>query len=163
MFSSMKLKLFITFLLIGHFPIILSQVKKDNRLREQVYIEDSSKVFWTDYPNPFSPPTITEKSKGLFCCLATFYCELSDSVLVAVKNENDSIFYSQYISTKLPPYFSYCIWIAGMEIDNNELPKPYFYFDEKQNIKITLIVDGREKCYREGVVNDKRYYWLSGN
>ncbi|GMU97048.1 MAG: hypothetical protein AMXMBFR50_25630 [Ignavibacterium album] len=163
MFNSRNLKLFISFLFIGYSSTILSQIKQEHRHPEQFYIEDSAKVYWTAYPNPFCPPTITEKTKGLFCGFDTFYCELSDSVLVAIKNEKDSIVYSEYIFSKRPPYFSYCVWVAGSEIDKNELPDSYYHFEEKQNIKIVLIVDGKEKCYRKGVISDKRYYWFKSD
>ncbi|MBK7107428.1 MAG: hypothetical protein IPH62_19350 [Ignavibacteriae bacterium] len=155
--------LLILLLIFGNSLVVLSQIKQENRYPKQAYIEDSSKVYWAIYPNPFSPPTINEYTKGLFCGSSSFYCELSDSVLVAIKNEKDSIIYSQFVYTLHFPHFSYCTWVAGSQIDKSELPKSFYHFENKQKIKVALIVEGKEKCYREGTINDKRYYWIQNN
>lgn len=150
-----------------------SQIKEVNRYPNQIYIEDSANVFWTHYPNPFSPPTIIEPIdydtvKTLNCyspstLLSTFYCDLSDTVLVAIQNESDSILYSAKVSSKSPPYFRYCVWVAGSLINHNELPNYYFQGSCKERLYIVLIVKGRKKCYKEIVISDNKYYWLNVN
>ncbi len=150
--------------MIVNSSLIFSQIREEYRHQNQFYIQDSANVYWTHIGNPFSPPTIiNEKMKGLFCGSNTFYCDLSDSVLVAIKNEKDSILYSQYVYTKNPPNFHFCTWIAGSQIDRNELPKSYYQFDDIQKIKIVLMIDGNDKCYQKWTIKDKRYYWIQNN
>ncbi len=144
---------------------IFSQLKEGNRYPNQIYIEDSASVFWTIYSNPFSPPTIIEPidydtAKTLDCySSSTFYCELSDTVLVAFQNESDSIYYSKYIISKQPPYFTYCFWVAGSKINPNKLPEKYFHCSEGQKFKIVLIVNSRKKCFKEFRSSNK-YIWI---
>ncbi|MEJ2614418.1 MAG: hypothetical protein P8Z35_05645 [Ignavibacteriaceae bacterium] len=138
---------------------IFPQTNDKNRSPNQKYIDDSTNVFWTIYPNPFSPPLITDTSKGLFCGEYGFYCALSDTVFVAFQNQRDSIVYSKEVISRSPD-FSFCLWIAGSQINHKELPKKYFQCDGKEKIKLFLIINGSKKCYREIYILNKRYYWI---
>ena len=101
--------LFVCFIILILCPIpAFSQLKNANRYPNQFYIEDSIHVCFTCYPNPFSPPTITDSTKGLFCGTNTFYCDISDTVLVIYQNIADSVVYCKKVISKSPPEFSYC-------------------------------------------------------
>jgi len=152
------MRLLIISLMLISSSSIYSQVKEINRYPNQIYIEDSTNIFWTQYPYPFSPPTIIEPIdfdtvKTLNCYspstfLSTFYCDLSDTVLVAIQNESDSILYSAKVVSKSPPHFHYCVWVAGSLINHNELPIYYFQGSGKERLFISLIVKGRKKCFK---------------
>ncbi len=145
------------------FLSILSQTKEKIRYPHQHYIEDSTNVFWTWYPNPFSPVNITDTSKLLSCYEYTFYCDLSDTVLFAFQNKSDSILYSWKVTSKTYPYFTPCFWIAGSQFDHRQLPADYYHSNSAENVFISLIVNGRKKCFKEiGTANDF-YYWLREN
>ena len=138
---------------------IFSQPNAINIYPYQHFIEDSTNVFWTFYPNPFSPPNITDTSKGLMCGQYTFYCSISDTVLLAFQNEKDSIVYTKELYSPSSD-FGICLWIAGPKINQNELPKEYFQSNEKEKIKLILIVNGHKKCYREMYTVNRKYYWI---
>ena len=104
---------------------IFSQPNAKNIYPYQHFIEDSTNVFWKFYPNPFSPPNITDTSKGLMCGQYTFYCSISDTVLLAFQNEKDSIVYTKELYSPSSD-FGICLWIAGPKINQNELPQEYF-------------------------------------
>lgn len=158
-------KIFLSFIIVIIVPLsFYAQANEKIRFPNQHYVEDSTTVFWTWYPNPFSPPTVivpidydTVKSKN--CISPTFYCELSDTVLVAFQNESDSIYYNKYIVSKIPPYFKFCLWVAGSKTDYNELPEKYFYCKEGEKFRIFLIVGDRKKCYKE-FENLNKYIWI---
>jgi hypothetical protein len=156
--------LLVCFIILILYPItVFTQSKKEIRFPHQHYIEDSTDVFWTWYPNPFSPPTITDSTKRLFCGQYSFYCDISDTVLIAFQNEVDSIVYSVKIIAKVPQYFSFCTWIAGSLFTPKELPKFYFRGKGADMLKLVLIVDGRKKCYTKFSISDKRYYWINSD
>ncbi len=137
------------------------QIPEKNRYPKQYYFEDSTRVFWTWYPNPFSPPTITDKSKGrLICGDLSFYCDLSDTIIVALVQNADSIVYSAPIISSIPSYFSLCYWMAGPNINLEELPDKFFQSNTNEALKLMLIVNDRKKCIRNGDFRlQKNWYW----
>ena len=142
---------------------VSSQPKEKIRFPFQHYVEDSARVFWTWYPNPFSPSSNTNTTKILSCYEFTFYCDLSDTVLIAIQNESDSILYNWKVTSKTSPYFSPCFWIAGSQFDYNQLPENYYHSNGIDKVYIGLIVNGRKKCFKDlGIINDI-YYWLKVN
>jgi hypothetical protein len=143
---------------------LFSQKKEAFRLPGQFYIEDSSSVFWTHFPNPFSFPTIHEPVDydtvvSSNCHSFSFYCELSDTVLVVIRNESDSVYYQKNVITNYPPYFGFCLGSAGSKVIFDKLPehKSFCYVDH--NYKIFLVVNNREKCYKDFNFTN-RYIWI---
>jgi hypothetical protein len=144
----------------------------EHRIPGQTYIEDSAHVYWDSWPNPFSPPTITDTGKGLMCGTLTFYCDLSDSVEVAVVTERDSVVYSTTVFSPKPPYFDLCYWVAGPKIDRQSLPSSYFRAPSDITLRLVLVVGGRWKnsrvFFRGGGRRDwyywidRRDYWMKG-
>jgi hypothetical protein len=135
-----------------------AQVKPENRYPSQIYFEDSLRVFWTWYPNPFSPSTSNQiyRSYGQF----TFYCDLSDTVIVAfVESKSDSIVYKTIVKTANGPHFALCYWTAKPEIDPSILPLHHFRSESDQELRLLLIVQDRSKARREiGVKISKGWY-----
>lgn len=141
---------------------VQSQVQSQHRYPKQKHFEDSTRVFWTSYPNPFSPPTEKDSTKGLIYGDLTFYCDLSDSVDVAFVTKNDSIVHRATIRSAKPPYFSVGYWVAGKNIRQASLPSSYFRPNKDDHLKLVLIVGNRWKSIREvGIpVQRGRYYWI---
>ncbi len=145
--------------------LMFSQKKEAFRHSGQFYIEDSAYVFWTHYPNPFSPPTVIEPIDydtvitSNCHSFTSFYCELSDTVSVVIENESHSIYFNTTVTTKYHPYFSYCIWSAGIKVSKDRLPEKYFFCSSEDNLKIFLVVNDRKKCYRK-FEGSGRYYWI---
>ncbi len=132
-----------------------------HRIRGQKYIEDSAHVYWDNYPNPFSPPTVRDTGKGLMCGELGFYCDLSDSVEVTFLQSNDSIVY-QTMVIQSRPSFALCYWMAGPKIDHRSLPTRYFRAPSNEQIKIFLSVGGRKKNLRKAGFQVQKgwYYWI---
>ena len=126
----------------------------------EIHIEDSTHIHWTHYPNLFSPPTITSSSKGLYCGLLSFYCDLTDTVTVAIVNQTDSILYKEQVTSRIPPHFSLCFWLAGSEYDTKKLPENYYRPDENIQSKLVVYVKNRPKCSRNFSVKENQYFWL---
>ena len=139
-----------------------AQVKPQNRYSAQRYWEDSVHVFWTWYPNPFSPPTLKDTSKGMMCGGLTFYCDLSETVTVAFLTESDSLAYEASIVSRKPPYFDLCYWLAGPRIDPRHLPARKIRGRSRDQFKLLLTVRGRKKCVRHyGITVPKDWYcWI---
>jgi hypothetical protein len=162
---SMKLMRTILLLLLCTLSLVErshAQVKPENRYPFQSYCEDSAHVFWTWYPNPFSPPTINDTSKGMICGGLTFYCDLSDTVTIALLNTNDSVVYEAPVRLSSPPHFSLCYWLAGPKVDIQGLPSHYFRSDSQQKYRLLLVVHGRRKCVTEyGIFLPANWYcWI---
>src|SRR5690606_39843982 len=65
---------------------------KYNRHPKQIYLEDSTDVFWTSYPDPFSNPSYSDRF--VVTQANTFKCLLPGKVEIGFLNtENDSIIY----------------------------------------------------------------------
>ena len=62
--------------------------EEKSRSQFQKYIEDSANVFWTQYPDPFSPPTY---SYMWISPSYTFFCDLPGIVQVGLLNRSDSL------------------------------------------------------------------------
>lgn len=155
--------LFITILLSF---IAVSQIQSSpNRYPNQVCFEDSLDVFWTYYPNPFSPPTVKDTGVGFINLGLTYYCDLSDSVEVALIGSNDSIVYSAIIISPKSPHFDVAYWVAGPKVSKHSLPANYFRGIRDENLKLLLIVDGRWKSRRERGIQVKKgwYYWIDNS
>jgi hypothetical protein len=143
-----------------------SQIKPDIRYPFQIYFEDSVHVFWTQYPNPFSPTTMvpgrTENRKGSYCGDLSFYCDLSDSVTVVALDQADSAVYSTQLKSKYSPNFSVCYWLAGSQISLTQLPHSYIRSNSLSIQKLMLVVSGRNKALRSYGINIPKgwYFWL---
>jgi hypothetical protein len=150
--------------LVVSLGISWSQEKEYNGYRptDQFYLEDSTRVFWTSYPNPFSPPTVLDSTKGMLCGGLTFFCNLSDTVEVALIGECDSILCVAKFVSNTPPWFSICWWRAGPRLERNQLPKTYFRGNADTKLGILLLIDGRRKNFRRDVIHVSNgwYCWL---
>lgn len=155
-------KFILRFLIYVFFALnTYSQVKDIYRYPYQQYFEDSTHVYWTWYPDPFAPPTLTDSTKGSYCGQFSFDCDLSDTVLVTIQNEIDSLVYCLKVISKLPPHFSLCIWVAGKYFDSNYLPNFYFRSDHEERYTLALNVKGHKKCSRQFGVLPDNYYWFT--
>jgi hypothetical protein len=137
--------------------------KSGNRYPMQTSVEDSSHVYWTWYPNPFSPPIITDTTMGVVNSGLTFYCDLSDTVTVALLGESDSVLYAAESISKRYPHFSLAFCYAGARFPAAKLPQRYFKSRSTEQYRLSLSVRGRVKCIRRvGVyVPEGWYCWLS--
>jgi hypothetical protein len=142
--------------------IVFCQGNQDHRAPGQTYIEDSTHIFWTQYPNPFSPPTILDATKGMICGSLTFYCDLSDTVAVSIVGENDSVLTVTRKVTFRPPGFHLCYWLAGAKIDPDRVPKQHFRALLDSRLNILLSVNGRKKNILPGAISVPKgwYCWL---
>ena len=144
----------------------IAQTAAHNRFLSQTYFGDSSHVFWTWYPNPFSPATIipgrTENRKVSYCGDLSFYCDLSDSVTVVAYDQTDSAVYSIQVVSKIPPNFSLCYWLAGSQISPTQLPRSYVRGDSLSINKLMLVVSGKNKALRSYhvYVPEGWYFWM---
>ncbi len=160
----MKIKLTLlltTQIIIFYYTTSFSQKYEKYRHHNQFYFEDSTHVFWTWLPNPFSPPTITDSSKGLYCGDFTFYCDLSDTVLITFVQNNDSIVYYKPIVSSCPPHFGLCFWYGGPNLNPSELPDQYYRNVTDKKLKLLIIVNGRKKCMRDYSFKKDWYFWLN--
>jgi hypothetical protein len=141
------------------------QVLREHRYPKQTTIEDSTHVFWTSYPNPFSPPTLKDTSKALIYGDLTFYCDLSDTAEVALVARNDSIVYSATVVAAKPPHFSIGYWVAGRNSDQRSLPASHFTSSVDDHLKVLLIVHGRRKVLRDVGIPVKKgmHYWIESS
>ncbi|HUI30128.1 MAG TPA: hypothetical protein VLX91_07915 [Candidatus Acidoferrales bacterium] len=139
------------------------QELKDHRSRHQVYFEDSTHVFWTSWPTPFSPPTVTRTTKGLMCGYLTFYCDLTDSVQVEIVDGDTADIVNEATVTPDSGHdFSVCYWVAGTSFPQDQLPSNCFKRKDKYALSVLLIVNGRKKCLTVGVGNLLQgwYCWI---
>jgi hypothetical protein len=139
------------------------QETKEHRRRYQVYFEDSTHVFWTSWPNPFSPPAVTRTTKGLMCGQVTFYCDLTDSVQVAIVDGDTSDIVTEVTVTPDSGHdFSVCYWVAGPLFQQGQLPSNCFKRKTKYPLSWLLFVNGRKKCLTLGVGNLPQgwYCWI---
>ena len=141
---------------------VQTQVRGVPRFPYQPHFEDSAHVFFTAYPNPFSPPTVRDTGKGLICGGGQFYCDLSESARIAFVDENDSTVYTTTVKSSTPPQFSFCYWLAGPRVRKELLPSKYIRSDVDMELKTLIIVRGRRKCLAEhGMFIQKGwYYWI---
>jgi len=137
-------------------------VKPQNRYLLQTFLEDSTRVFWTWYPNPFSPPTIAETTMGTVYSGFSFYCDLSDTVTVGLLGERDSILYAADMISSGSPHFTLAYCFAGARFPVDQLLGRYSKSQSDRQYKLLLSVRGRAKCVREsGVYVPKDWYcWL---
>ncbi len=142
---------------------VSGQELKNHRRRNQVYFEDSTHVFWTSWPIPFSPPTVTRTTKGIMCGYLTFYCDLTDSVQVAiVDGDTTDIVNEATVTPDSGHFFSVCYWVAGPRFPQDQLPPVWFKRKNKWPLSVLLIVNGRKKCLTVGVGNLPQgwYCWI---
>ncbi len=133
------------------------------RYKFQKYFDDSTHIFWTEYPNPLAHRGMRgDTSKIRICGDLDFYCDLSDSVEVAFVTENDSIVYRTIVFSKYRPDFGVCYWIAGNKARKEILPSNYFKPNKDGIINILLIVNNQKKSMRTiGIpVKAGQYYWI---
>jgi hypothetical protein len=159
------MKKLVPLVLIVIFTFIVTAQSQDmqkNRYPNQVYFEDSTHIFWTWYPNPFSPPTLKDTGKGLVYGDFTFYCDFTDSVDVALVTKNDSVVHHAYLKTARPPYFFVGLWVAGPMVTEQSLPASYYKPNADEYLRPVLIVGGRWKSLRALGIPVKRgwHYWI---
>jgi hypothetical protein len=139
-------------LLASSVQSVNAQDAKEHRRRFQIYYEDSTNVYWTSWPNPFSPPTVTRTTKGLICGYLTFFCDLTDSVQVAIVDGDTSDIVNEATATPDSGHdFSVCYWVAGPLFPRDQLPPDCFKRKDKYPLSVLLIVNGRQKCLTVGV------------
>lgn len=119
---------------------------KYNRHPKQIYLEDSTDVYWTSYPDPFSNPTYPDRF--VVTQAITFKCFLTGKVEIGfLDTKNDSIIY-KFIQPgkdiqKLNEYF--WVWFAYSSADTSEFPKEYFQSFTKDPLNLVLIIDDKRK------------------
>jgi hypothetical protein len=149
----------------GQVPSESGTLNGRNRYPFQTFVEDSSHVYWTWYPNPFSPPTVTTTTAGVIQSGLTLYCDLCDTVSVALLGDRDSVIYSSRMITLTPPHFDVAFTYAGPRYADSLLPARYFRSQHDGDYKVAISVKGRRKCVREqGIFMRKDWYcWLAGS
>ncbi len=137
------------------------QTYEKARYRPQAYYGDSAHVFWTAYPNPFYP-SVDKEGRVKSCGDLSFYCDLSDSVVVALLAENDSVVYQSTVRTSTPPGFSLCYWVADEKTSPVALPEHFFKAERDERVRWLLIAGGKWKCARQwgNRLSKGKYYWL---
>ncbi len=157
------MKSIFVFLLLIVFPLSgRGQESQRNRCPGQVYLEDSTHVFWTWYPNPFSPPGVRDTTTGLMCRDLTFFCDLTDSVQVAMVEGDRDIVNEATVTSNIAHDFSVCYWVAGPHTKQSLLPPDCFKRENKIPLSMLLIVKGRKKCLALGIPNIPQgwYCWI---
>lgn len=128
----------------------------------QVHYEDSLHVFRSHWPNPFSPPTLAESSKGCITGEHAFYSDISDTVDVLLVDERDSVVYSYSDASQRPPHFSVSYCLAGSQVSQQAVPEAAFRPLKDSNLWVVLSVDGRRKAMHPSTIIVKRGWscWL---
>ena len=154
----------ILFIIIIINSVVISQSQRtiQHRYSKQTYLDDSIHVYWNQFPNPFSPPTVTSTKKCFIQGDLTFYCDLSDSVEVAFITKKDSIVHKAVVTSSKPPYFSIGYWVAGPNISQHLLPISYFLPRSDDNIRLVIIVGGRWRSIRQSGIQVRSgwRYWI---
>ncbi|MBU0473937.1 MAG: hypothetical protein KKF62_07205 [Bacteroidetes bacterium] len=119
---------------------------KCNRHPSQIYLDDSTDVFWTYYPDPFNNPTYLDRF--VVTQAITFKCFLNGKLEVGfLDTKTDSIIYRfsqpSKEGKKLNEHF--WIWLAKSSADTSEFPKEYFQSFTLNPLNIVLIVDDKKK------------------
>jgi hypothetical protein len=142
------------------------QVNQDTILPSQTYIEDSTHVYWTWYPNPFSPPTVLNPDTSIWglYTLYTFYCDLPDSISVALIDSNRNIVYSTNSGPMERSNYGVAPMLAGPHVRSAKLPAQYFQEKNGGSYDLMILVSGRPKTIR-GVADIRiekgQYFWMS--
>jgi hypothetical protein len=135
--------------------------RQPSRYPFQSYIEDSTHVFWTSYPNPFSPPTVSDSGMARIHGL-TFYCDISDTVTVSLLGGRGSVLYEASVESQGSPHFTMTYWPAGPRAPSHKLPAHFFRADSAATFGLLLSVGGHRKCSRQkGIDLLKGWYcWI---
>lgn len=141
-----------------------SQPSEKNRYPNQIYFQDSTHVFWTWYPNPFSPPTISvnDSLRIVRSSHYSWYCDISDTCTFAIIGNEDSILYSAKVTSKYKPNFGCFLSTALPKYLPYKLPENYVKVDSSAYYNLSLIVNGKKQSTRkDGIyLNKDWYYWI---
>ena len=158
--ANMKLLSF-TILMLSLVIVAQSQHHITPRAGNQTYFEDSAHVYFTLYPNPFHGVMPTKTTKVHDCYNSkSFYCDLSDSVTVALVDRKDSTVYSAMLKSTKPPFFGFCFWVAGPQFNKALLPSSYFVSNSDTILSLVLLVRDRRKCQTTYRFVKNLYYWI---
>jgi hypothetical protein len=147
-------------------PKALPQSRGDEKARwpGQLYIEDSVHVFWVQYPNPFSGPTVTDSTQGCFQGDHSFYCDLAETVEVLLVNEKDSVVSVASTASPHPPRFSVSICVAGKKVRHDSVPERAFRAPRDSRLSVVLSVRGHRKVIHPWPITVLKghYCWVTG-
>jgi len=148
-------------------PGLLPRSNGDERFRrpQQLYIEDSTHVFWLQYPNPFSPPTIRDSTMGCIYGDYEFYCDIADTVDILLIDANDSVLTACSVASRhRPHYFSAYYCLAGKDITPSRVPKQAVRVSDTSQFAVVLSVHGRKKTVHPlHIYVPKGWYcWIRG-
>jgi hypothetical protein len=121
------------------------------RVASQEFIEDSSLVFWTQYPDPFCCPC--PKNTIPVSQAISFYCDMPGSLEIGILDcESDSIIHKfnfprdeRQNYTFWPCCFSTNIDIPSLKTYHRPLSEPYL-ITANGPFKFILTLDNREKA-----------------
>jgi len=119
---------------------------KYNRHPSQIYLEDSTDVFWTYYPDPFSNPTFPDRF--VVTQAISFKCFLPGKVEIGfIDAKNDSVIYNFTQPNKKIQKFNehFWIWFAKNSADTSQFPDEYFQSQSVDSLNLVLIVNNRMK------------------
>ncbi len=122
----------------------LSQNSSSARIDGQEYLSDSSTVYWTQYPDPFSLPAYTDR-KPLSPALS-IHCELSGCLEVAfVSPRTDSIIHRFAAPKHKKVHYSFRVWQASPSVDTSTVPEDRFRNNSSDALDMVLMVDAKRK------------------
>ncbi|MCK4235648.1 MAG: hypothetical protein KAX38_00920, partial [Candidatus Krumholzibacteria bacterium] len=117
----------------------------------QEFIEDSSLVFWTQYPDPFCSPC--PKNTMRVAQAISFYCDMPGSLEIAILDcESDSIIHKFDFPRDEQQNYTFwpCCSVTNIDISSlktypRPLSEPYL-ITANGPFKFILILDDREKA-----------------
>lgn len=134
----------ISLFVFGCIPGSLSETNKKiaySRHPSQIYIEDSAKVYWTYYPDPFSAPTLSDRQRSE---TLSFECLIDEKIDIGfLDSETDSIIHKFTQPKKTKKYF--WIWFAKSTADTTDFPEEYFKSSSTHPFKLALTLNNRVK------------------
>jgi hypothetical protein len=146
-------------------PFAASQSVTSSRVPGQVSIEDSTRVYWTRYPFPFSRSTISNSDSTLVTSELTFFCDLPGTIELGLLDKNDSIVCKGNAPLNRLPYSGLRYWLGGPDMDAGNLQKGFYRADTNSWISVVIIVEGRWKSIiRHSFYTSKGwYYWFENS
>ncbi len=134
------------------------------RIKDQLSFNDSSRVFWTAFPDPFSHGTYLDRRT--ISRMISFYCNLPGNLKISILDTQlDSTVHSFSVQQEEENSFYFWIWTADTSANINSITNDYFLVSTKGPFQCLLEVDDEKKTLHPKILNipNKKYCYLTGN
>jgi len=115
-----------------------------NRIERQTYFEDSAKVYWLRYADPFSLPTY--RNRRVMCQAVTIHSELRGKTQIAILDtKTNQTLHIFTVPSNGKKEHNFWIWAADPAADSTVLPRDRFTVQTESPFRLLLTVNGRRK------------------